>query len=284
MNQSRIILSLLIILLLCSCQSNKRYVPDFSNNIDYAHKVTTYSYSNGIKEIFSYDFYDKKNNLIESVGFECRKKIIYDSIGKLQEKLICRMYNCEVGFREILIKDRLGNIIGLYNTREETLDIDTIHFKQTKFYNERSQLIKELIHSGNNFYGEYFEYWKYYAYENNHIISDIEICNNDTVWNGQYSYNDVGNLVSIIYTNKKGTIKTKKFEYNQLGKLIKETVEKDKHLLKRNVSFDVDNNTKTYMYDDRERLVEKIKFNHKGKIQNRFIYEYEDKLPPTSKM
>ena len=282
-NKFRVFILFSIATSLWNCQSNGRYYFDFSCEIDYAHKVTVYSQAHKIKDIFSYEFYDKQNNLIELIRFENREKFIYDSIGNLQEKFICRMYNCEIGFRQIFIRDDFGNIIGYYNTTESILDIDTIQFKQAKFYNEENQLIKELTNSGNSFDGEHFEYWKYYVYDNNHILSDIEMRNNDTIWTGQYLYNDNGNLISIIYTNKKESVKKKKFEYNQFGKLIKESVENDKHLLEKKVSFSVDNNTTVYMYDDRERLVEKIIYNHKGEIYNKFVYEYEDKLQLTIK-
>jgi len=276
----RIIISFLIVFLFWSCQSNKRHIPDFSDNIDYCYKTTVYSILDKKKEIYSYDYYDKHDNLIESVGFERRTKFIYDSIGHLQEKFICRMYNCEVGFRQIFIKDDFGNIMGIHNTREKELDLDTIDFKQTKFYNEKNQLIRELTYSNTGSDGVYFEYWKHYTYETNRIISDIEMFNNnDTIWSGKYLYDDFGNLTSIIYTNK-GSVKTKTFEYDQCGNLIKETIEKDKHLLAKDVSFCVDNNTTAYVYDDNKRLVEKTRYNHKSEVWNKFIYEYEDKLLP----
>ena len=273
----RIILTFLIVLLLWTCQCGKRHIPDFSNDIDYAYKAIVYSQSKNKREIYAYKYYDKYDNLIEWVSFERRIIFVYDSIGYLQEEFWCRMYNCEVGIREIFMKDSFGNTIGVFrtNTYEKQLDLDTVTFKQTKFYDEKYQLTKELIQSGNNVHGEYFEKWKYYFHENNRTIGDVETHNNDTIWKGTYSYDDLGNLLSVISTNN-GNVKKSEFEYDKFGNLTKETVERDKHLLAKNVSFCVDNNTITYAYDENKRLLEETKYNHKGDIVNKFVYEYKN--------
>ena len=173
----RIILSFTILLLLWTCRSSKQHIPDFSDEIDYAYKAIVYSQSKNEREIYSYKYYNEHDNLIESVRFEHRLKFLYDSIGNLQEEFWCRMYNCEIGIREIFMKDDFGNTIGVFrtNTYENNLNLDTVSFRQIKFYDEKNQLTEELIHSSNNVYGEYFEEWKYYFYENNRIISGIEM-------------------------------------------------------------------------------------------------------------
>ena len=96
----------IIFLSLFACQTQKSYVPNFSDYINYKSIVIQYSGETQIDEnIMSYKYFNDKNQLIEQVGHEYRVKFIYDKKGKLKERYTCRMYNCEIGRREILFYD-----------------------------------------------------------------------------------------------------------------------------------------------------------------------------------
>lgn len=94
------------ILFLFSCRTQTRYIPDFSDYIDYSSKVVQY-FGDTLTEsnIMLYKYFNSENQLIEIVGHENRTKLKYDKQGKLTDKFHCRMYNCEIGWREKLFYD-----------------------------------------------------------------------------------------------------------------------------------------------------------------------------------
>jgi len=263
-------------ILLFSCQSS-RFVPNFSEQILYDYKVIVYSCEGRNKEIHSFEYYNEKEQLVEQVQYEYRAKYIYNTKGQLAEKFHCRMYNCQAGRREILIYDNNGNHIGTYRTSEENINMDTIKVEQIRFYDENNHLIKELSDKGTDVYGKPYEFWKYYIYENDKIANEITMRNNDTVWVGKYFYNEAGYLVSIYRKNGQKYQK-ETFEYDQSGKLIKEKIEDNTYPLTKDVSFSRDNNSKTFLYNEQGKLIEEIRYNHKGEelLKYKYVYEYEE--------
>ena len=247
-----------------------RYVPDLSEQIEYHYKVTIYSGKIRNKDICVFEYYNEKEQLVESIGHEYRIKYIYNTKGQLIEKFNYR------GGREILIYDDKENYIKTYRIVGKYPDIDTIKSEQIKFYDENNRLIKEFIYRSTNNSGKLYEYWKYYLYENNKIVTEITTCTNDTVWVGGYSYDKMGNLIAIIRKNGQKQQK-ETFEYDQSNSLIKKKIEDNSYPLTKDVSFSATNWSATFLYNEQGKLIEERCYNHKGEEHSKYIYIYEYK-------
>ena len=261
--------SVVAVIVLLGCYSN-RYIPDFSEQIEYDYKVTIYCCEGRSKEIAGFRYYNEKEQLLESVGYESRAKFFYNEKGQLVEKFYCRMYNCQAGYQDVFIYDENENHIETYKVIKE----DTVKFKQIKFYDENNHLIKQFDYRGTHISGEPFEYWKHYTYENDKIIDEITMRNNDTVWVGKYSYDEVGNLISI-YRQKGQKQQKEMFEYDQSGKLIKKSIEDNTYPLTKDVSHSATNHSTVFLYNEQGKLIEEIRYNHKGEIHLKYVYVYE---------
>jgi len=184
------------------------------------------------------------------------------------------MYNCEIGWRDLMIYNDNKNLIGIYRTLETAVDLDTAKFEQIKFYNESGKIARELVDRGSNMQGDKYEIWRAYSYNDQLINKEFDIKNNDTTWIGNYTYDDTGKLVNI--TRILGKLKEeKKFVYNENGQLIKESIESNEYPLTEDVSFSVKNNTTTYDYDSMGRLIKEVTLNHKGKVYRTFLYSFD---------
>lgn len=268
------IIATIVILILFGCNSDNK-IPDFSSEIEYKFKTIEYFGNPEKNDIISYKYFNKDGKLIEQIGNEYRIKYSYDSNGKLKEKLNCRIYNCDLGWSEVLKYDDNGNYIGINIIPKKNKSIIPKKFEQTKFYDNKNNLVKELSDSGTDVKGNNWEKWKYYYYENNRIVREIEKSNDEVIWNGEYEYDANNNLVSIKRKNNQ-KYETESFQYDKQKKLIKKRIQNDE-LLADTVSFSVYNNSTTYEYDKQGRLIQEITFNHKGKEHKRFVYKYEVK-------
>ena len=265
---------ILIIFFLFGCNS-KTKVPDFSSDIDYSYESIEYSGNPEKNDIKSYKFFDSNGKLVEEIGNEYRIKYSYNPKGQLKEKLNCRLYNCDLGWREILVYDNNGNYIGSKNIAKNIKNVKPRKFEQIKFYDENNNLVKELSDSGTDVDGNNWANWKYYSYKNNKITKEIEKCNDKIIWIGEYNYDNHDNLISI---ERKNNLKyeTESFQYDKLKRIIKESVKNDE-LLDDNVSFSVHNNSTIYKYDKLGRIVEETTINHKGEKYRSFFYKYYKK-------
>ena len=273
--KKRIIATILLTGFMLGCQSN-RYIPDLSNQIEYHYKVTIYSGKIRNKDICGFKYYNEKEQLVESVGHEYRTKFFYNNKGQLIEVFNCRMYNCQIGYRDILIYDDKGNHIEKYRITGRHPNIDTIKKEQIKFYDKNKHLIKEFIFRNTNGYGKLYEYWKYYIYEDDKIVTEITTCTNDTAWVGSYSYDKMGNLIAIIRKNGQKQQK-ETFEYDQSNNLIKKKIEDNSYPLTKDVSFSATNWSATFLYNEQGKLIEEKRYNHKGEEYLKYIYVYEYK-------
>ena len=261
--KTRHLITLAIYLTLFGCQSNEVYIPDFSENIDFQYSETKYMDNPDKNEnIVSIKYFNKQNQLIEQVGHESRVKYTYDAKGNLKETFSCRMYNCDIGWRSILVYDSSGNHIGTYMTLDTLINMDTVKVEQAKFYDNKQLLIKELTDRGKDVNNNKYEFWKFYQYENDRVLSEIETRNGDTVWVGAYDYNNSGNLIRINRKNRE-KYKNEQFEYDRSNRLIKWTIESNEYPLTGNTSFSVCNNTTTYEYNDKGQLIREVTYNHK---------------------
>jgi YD repeat-containing protein len=273
----RILLPIFTLLLfLClSCGSRQLYVPDFSEEINYSYCETVYMGSTNDKNnIVDKKYYNNKKQLIEHIGHEFRSKYTYDTDGKLTEIWNCRMYNCETGYKEILKYDDNGNYLGtiiITSTHPNAEKLDTV-----KFYDKFNHCIKERTESRNDAYGDHYECWKYYTYENDRLIGDRESRYGGEIWTTKYSYDEKSNLIAIERTcNDK--YENEIYEYNSKGLLIKETIDGNEYPVDNNTIFSVKQNSTTYEYDTEGRLTKKLVYNHKGTLTNSFTHFYENK-------
>lgn len=274
MRTLHIILAFLI-LIQFSCTRQNLYVPDFSEQIDYDTREIKYSGGDMKSEnAINYKYFNQSGQIIEQIGHEYRVKYYYDSVGDLIEKYNCRMYNCEIGWRDIMIYDDNKNLLGTYRTLETAIDLDTVEFEQIKFYNEKGELSKELFDRGSNMQGDKYEIWKGYSYNDQLISKEFDIKNGDTTWIGNYNYDNKRQLINI--TRILGKLKEERnFNYNESGQLIKESIESNEYPLTENVSFSVKNNTIRYDYDSQGRLIKEVTLNHKGKVYRTFLYRFD---------
>ncbi|WP_299891011.1 hypothetical protein [uncultured Lacinutrix sp.] len=265
-------LILLLLIIISSCQRRTEF-PDISKEIDFAYKQLKYSDKVSDKNLKGIRFFSNDSLLIETIGFDYRYKLVYDSNNKLLEEYGCRMYNCDIGSRKLYFYDDKNNLIGNFHTSDSIVNKDAIDFKQTIFYNSKNQLIKELIQSGNNVKGEYFETWKEYEYLNNRILKEIETNNSDTIWIAKYEYNPDNKLIRIERKlGHKYEIET--FEYNKLNRIKKHTIKSNEHKIEKHTSYSANNNSTEYNYYENGLIKEKIHFNHLGEERWTNIYEY----------
>jgi YD repeat-containing protein len=266
----------IIVLLTAECRSNIE-IPDFSEQINYSYKSTVYIGNPNNHDIFTFNYFDNQGHIIEQVGREYRVKFIYNEKGQLIEKYNCRMYNCEIGWRQILKYDSLGNYIGSAIPKDTLVILSNVNVEQVKFYDKNNHLIKELSDRGADINGNKYESWKYYTYENSRITNETELRNRDTVWTGKYNYDTNGNLISIKRQNGQ-KYENETFQYDQLKRVTKKSIENNVYPLTEDVSsFSVSNNSTTFKYDDKGRVTEEITYNHLGKEYRRFVYEYQQK-------
>lgn len=266
-----ILLSCLLVFSVCEPDSS---TPDLSESIsfDYGAKIETEFNDGHVRT--SYEYYNSNEQLIESVNYESRYKYKYDSSGKLVSVFRCRINNCEAGVTEIMVYDEDDNLLGSYYTSKNSFD--TTNFNQTKFYNSLNQLTHEMTRSGTDAYGEDFEYWSHYKYEDELIQKEIQKINADTVWTGFYYYTSDGLLKRIEFW-KENKYRFITYDYDEKRKIISKVLDAGPEKLAENVGFHVNENRREFEYDSLGRIsVEKL-FNHKEELQLSDKYTYFEK-------
>jgi len=266
----------LITLAIIGC-TRDAYIPDLSSTIDYNYRVTKYRGTNKAKEnIVSYEYYNNNGLLTEQIGVEYRIKFIYNNQKELIEKYYCRYYNCEIGRREIFFYDDNRNYIGSFFTTDTIIKLDTINIDQIKLYNANNNLIKELLDKGTNIYGDKYEYWRSYKYNNGRIIEEIETNKEDTIWVGTYKYDSNNNLIEINRIQGE-LFEIETIEFNNRNKKIRKTIKSNENPITDDTSYSVNNNIIIYKYDKDGRLIKTTSYNHKGEIHGVFSYQYDYK-------
>jgi hypothetical protein len=95
------------------------------------------------------------------------------------------------------------NLPGTYRTRDSLVNLDTIKYRQTRFYDINNNLIKALDHEWNGSKGEKHERWNFYYYDNKRRVKEIDIEDSvHVVWTGIYEYDSAGNLKTIKKAGK----------------------------------------------------------------------------------
>jgi hypothetical protein len=258
---------LVILLLIASCKANDRK-SDVDFNYDY--EVRCYSSNSNDPKNFQYSEFFLNNTLVRKIGREgdCTR-YFYNSEGKLIETRWGR--NCSYGRRDILIYDSLNNYIGNYITLDSIVNLDTVKFEQTFFYDKQHRLIKELTDTRDTEGGKELKAWKCYEYDGNKIIREISLTNSDTIWKGKYTYDSKGRLINIYRVRNK-VYESEDFKYNENGLLIEKVITSTENPITPETSFSAGNNKRTYLYDSTGFLTTEILYNHQGKIEIKTIY------------
>lgn len=249
------IYSILLFFLIASCdnQDNKR-----ESIFNYSYEIASYiGDPNDNNNYQSSEFYDSNNRLIRILQKEegCTS-FLYDKKGKLIEKRWGR--NCTNGVRELMIYDEHDNLIGSYYTRDTLINLDTVKFFQTKYYDKQNRLVKEKID------GFYQDMWKHYTYRGKQIISDLILSEGYTVWKSTYKYDSNNNLIKI--TRVRGELnEIETFQYDEKNRLVKKTISSTEYPITPEICFSAINNSTTFQYNNDGLLVKEILFNHLGK-------------------
>jgi uncharacterized protein RhaS with RHS repeats len=215
------------------------------------------------------EFYDSNDQLIRVSGPEegCTR-YFYDNKRKLKETI--RGRNCSSGIREIMIYDQNDNLLGIYKTRDSLVNLDTIKFNQTRFYDKENKLTRELEREGTFPNGQHFETWNHYFYKDNQITEVIVNQNEGLLWNCTYFYDNSGRLKEIRKT-RRTVVDSETYTYDKSGRIIEENIQSNEYPLTPETSFSARNNKTLYKYNSLGQLVEEITLNHKDKVQSRLF-------------
>ncbi|HEV8515510.1 MAG TPA: hypothetical protein VGQ59_19640 [Cyclobacteriaceae bacterium] len=238
-------------------------------DFEYDYQILTYNGDTTSNEnLRRTEYYNADGKIIRSIGRDqgCMR-FIYDSIGHLIETIWGR--NCNYGVRELMIYDSSYNLLGSFRTRDSLVNLDTVKYKQTKFYGTRNNLIKELNHEWNDLKGERHEEWNLYVYEGDKRIKEIDLQDGTgLVWTGTYEYDSAGNLKAIKKIRNQ-IFKTETFKYDSNRRLIERELKSNEYPLTPDVSHSASNNKTLYKYNGIGQLVEEVALNHKGKVYSR---------------
>lgn len=246
-----------LLLFIISCRDNpeRQYIYN-----DYDYEIRTISGSNKFE---SSDFY-KNDKIIRRIEDESCMTYYYDN-GKLNETKWGR--TCPGFVRNILIYDKNKNYISDYITRDSVINLDTIKYEQTKFYNHQNKKIRELIHEFNAEDGKKVRYWREYTYKNNKVDKEFTYINESLTWKGQYLYDSVGNLIGKERF-RNGLYEKEFYTYDNENKLIKEEILSTYNPITKEVTHSAGNNYKIYKYDKKGFLVECDFYTHKKELYN----------------
>lgn len=265
----------IITLLLVSCNSERKNIDSFYN-FDYDYELRSY-YSDDLENHKSAQFY-KDGKLIRRTSREGGCEVFhYDSTGRLIETTWGR--NCEYGRRTIFMYDSLNNHIGYYSTLDSIVNLDTVKFTQTLFYDSDNRLVKERTDKRKDMQGIEFEIWNLYTYTDSLIQTETILRNQDTLWTGEYFYDSNNNLIKI-HRVRNSLYETELFRYNKNGLLIEKEIISTENPVTPKTSFSAGNNTRTYKYDSDGILTEEAVLNHEGKVQIKTIYKKIEKTTP----
>jgi hypothetical protein len=264
----RLLFSILMTLILYSCGNNEKVT--YNDDFKFDHAIKHFYEDTTDQDNLRYtEFYDSTDRLIRVSGPEegCTR-YFYNDKGKLKQTIWGR--NCFGGIREIMIYDQNDNLLGTYSTRDSLVNLDTVKFKQTRFYDTENKIIKELEREGNFANGQHFEIWNQYSYKNQRIDEVLISQNEGLLWTGKYIYDSNGNLKEI--SKKRNSITdTETFRYDSIGKLVERVISSNEYPLTPEVSHSARNQRVLYKYNSMGQLVEQITLNHKDKVQSRLF-------------
>ena len=239
--------TLYIILLFLVISCHNRY--KVHHKFDPYYVVKSYNDSSDIsKKLVLTRYFDKSNNLLREVYSHggCTN-YIYDKDEKLIETYRARTCGYR-GIRKIFIYDSLDNHIGHYWTRDTTVDLDTIKFERTHFYDSVNRLIKEMTDERFDSHGRKIKTWNFYSY-NRDLKSSVVIKNNDiTQWVGTYKYDSLGRLIELNKALNKN-YKIEFFIYNELNQLVEERVKSNDRVIVPQGTFNMPIIKRIYEYD-----------------------------------
>lgn len=239
---------IIVSIFIASCgTSNKETVDEFTAN----YKIESYYHPD---KYISTQYYDSLDNLLREVTRDglCFQ-YIYNKANQLAEIVTGR--NCNYGRRSILIYDSRGNHLGNYETMDSVVNLDTISFEQTKFYDGSNRLIKEKISERKTMEGDVIQTWNMYKYDNT-LKTSMEVKENEiTAWYGIYKYDSTNNIVELSKTrNEREEFET--FTYNKLGQLVEKEIKNNEKLETPMGIFDKPVRRTTYKYDSTNFLYE----------------------------
>lgn len=265
MRQSTIFISCIILISCFSSgkEDNSSFVYDYEIRKYYGDTLDT-------KNLRQVDYYDSRDKLLRTAGSEIGcTRYLYDDQGKLKEKI--RSRNCSSGRREIIIYDSMANIIGRYVTSDTLINMDTIRFQQSLFYDKNNKVIKELKSERKDMEGNKFQIWSSYKYDGNKIIGEIVTDNDNPLWICKYEYNNDSQLTAI-YRTRGRIFNNDFFKYNDKGLLIEKTVKGNEYPTSPEVAFTVSDNKTIYRYDPSGNLIEEVLLSHKGNVHVKEIW------------
>ena len=267
---------ILTLVLFVACQSQEKQQQE---RLEYEYVVKSY-YSNpeDSKNLHTIKFYDSSDRLLREIGREgdCIR-YIYDETGKLKEKVWGR--SCEQvhgAVRSILIYDSLDNHVGTYTTHDSLVNLDTLDYKQTYFYDSKNRLIKEKTAERVEPSGDTVETWNYYTYDGNRRDSVVIMENDGLLWKGAYKYDKSGKLVELRKT-RRNIFENEYFIYDNHGRLIEKLTEVNDKVASPIGVVKVPDSKIVYMYDSAGFLSKEILY-HDGKavVQEVNIKEYKN--------
>lgn len=242
----------IIFLFNLSCRTSDN---NSGNEFTYHYEVDSYyNNSNEPKNFISTKYYDSSDKLIRETKRDgiCIE-YLYNENDKIAETVTGR--NCDFGRRSIFIYDSAGNHLGNFETLQPNIDLDTVDFEQTKFYNDLNQLVKEKISETKSIDGELIEIWNLYKYDKD-LKTSLEVKKNDfTEWYGTYKYDSVGNILELKKTRNE-RYETETFTYNNLGLLIEIEKKNNGKLITPMGTFDHPDRRIVFKYDSTNFLYE----------------------------
>lgn len=266
---------ILTLLLLFACQSREEQLQETFES----HYVVESYYSNADdpKNLNSVKYFDSSDRLIREIGKEgdCTQ-YIYESSGKLKEKVWGRSCDQVQGVRHILIYDTLGNHVGTYSTHAAIVDLDTVKFEQINFYDRENRLVKEKVAERIEAQGDTIKTWNYYTYNRNRIDSLVVKENDGLLWKGVYRYDSTGRLIEVK-KNRRDTFENEFYIYDDLGRLIEKQTKTNDKVASPMGTHKVPDTKRAYTYDSTGFQAKEILY-HDGKavVQIVKVKEYKN--------
>jgi YD repeat-containing protein len=249
----RTAISFIIIFLIVNCITTKdeESVNEFTAHyfIDSYHDD-----SDDPNNFISTKYYDSTGKLLREVTRDGHCiQYIYNKNNQLSETVTGR--NCTYGRRSIFMYDSLGNHLGIYNTMDSVINLNTIIFEQTKYYDSSNRLIKEKVSERQTMNGEVIETWNLYKYDSN-LRTSLEVIENDiTIWYGTYTYDSTGNFLQLN-KNRNERYEIETFVYNSIGQLVEKEIKNNEKLVTSLGTFNKPERRTVFKYDSTNFLYE----------------------------
>lgn len=249
----------------CKVKNNDR-----PNDFKYDYEIRSYFSNSDDPKNFHYSEYYHNDTLIRKIGSDGNCfTYTYNKDGRISETKSGR--KCDFGWRKIFIYDSLNNHIGYYETFDSIVNLDTVFIDQVFFYDSQNRLIKERTNKRKDIHGNEFEEWNHYKYLGNLIDHEIIIENLDTIWDGKFHYDSIGNITKIHRVRKK-IYETEELKYNLKGLLIEKKITSNEFTITPKVSFYRGNSRIIYEYDSTGFLTTERIIGHRGNVFLKTIY------------